>query len=65
MTFKEFMGKSGYSAIYIAECMLYKSESRIVRKIAPALGYVPSEDEKKAMRYLIAGNAEHSKVLFE
>nr|WP_206663276.1 hypothetical protein [Ningiella ruwaisensis] len=48
MTFKEFLEKSQYSEVYASHCLLYKPKSRVA-KIAEALGYKPTEADKKMM----------------
>jgi len=59
MTFTEFVDYSNYSATHVANCLLYKPDSRPA-KLAKNMGYKPSDKECTKMRYLIAGKLKLS-----
>jgi len=56
MKFLDFLVLSNYCATHAAKCILYKPNSRPA-KLAKNVGYTPTEDERKKMRYLIAGKS--------
>jgi len=61
MTFTEFVVFSNYSATHVANCLLYKPESRPA-KLAKNMGYTPTESESKKMRNLIAGKTNYKEL---
>lgn len=53
MTFKEFVNATGYSAIYVAQCLTYRPKSRPAI-LAKSLNYEPTEVDRKKMMNLVA-----------
>lgn len=53
MTFIEFVNKTGYSAIYVSQCLTYRPKSR-PSLLAKSFGYEPTEVDRKKMLNLIA-----------
>jgi|GEM_PF-2109936 len=48
MTFQEVLDFTGYSEVYLAECLLNRPDSRPARQ-AEKLGYIISDEDKKYM----------------